>query len=73
MASDNELRQLCEALGEPFETPGDGRFEPPYRMTWDRALDIVRGGTKVWSDLLGRAAEADADWLNDYRGGEAGG
>lgn len=64
---DRPVRELCDALSEPYETPSGHRMEPPYRMTWERALDIVRGRTAVWSALLRRAETVDADWLHQYR------
>jgi len=62
------LRMLCEALGEQYEFPSDNPSEPPYRMDWPRILGTVRGRTRVWSDLMKRAEEVDAEWLREYRG-----
>lgn len=64
---DQATRELCVALGEPYATPGDHRGEPDYVMTWERVLDIARGRTKVWRDLLERVEQADPYWLAEYR------
>lgn len=65
------LAELCEALGEPLETPPDHRMEPPYRMTWPRALSHVRARSDAWRQLLEHMAVADPGWLNQWRSGLA--
>lgn len=65
------LAELCKALDEPLETPPDHRMEPPYRMTWERALSIAAGRTAAWRQLLEHMQVADPDWLNRWRSGLA--
>lgn len=65
------LAELCEALGELLETPSDNPREPPYRMTWPRALAHVRARSDAWRQLLEHMQTADPAWLDQWRSGLA--
>lgn len=54
--TDERLRELSEALNE-LDT----------ELDWERAIEIVRKRTEVWSILLARAEAVDAPWLSEYR------
>lgn len=69
VANAARLAELCDALGEPLETPPDHPMEAPYRMTWSRTLEIVRSRSTAWRQLLEHMETADPEWLAQWRCG----
>lgn len=61
------VAQLCEALGEPYETP-DGHGMRAY--TWPEIVSLAASRDKVWRRLLHRIEEVDPQWLDQWRKGE---